>query len=140
MRHHRVTEYCSSSQGFLRITYISRIFAHYIYQNFDHDFRGQKRKSLDVETIVMAADIFPRRSNHFPNSIWMHFVGIWSWVKSPLGRVLNKELECCFFISFLSNIPWYSGSGNEFFLVKVCHLEGQLKIAIRVSSKGNSWH
>ena len=98
---------------------------------FYHNSRGQERKSFDVEAIIMAADIFPRRSNHFPNSILMHFVGIWSWVKSPLGRVSNKELECCLFISFLSNIPWYSGSGDKFFLVIVCHLEGQLKIAIR---------
>ena len=43
---------------------------------FDPDSRGQERKSFDVETIMMAADIFPRRSNHFPNSILsrIHFV------------------------------------------------------------------
>ena len=117
---------------------------------FDHNFRGQERKSFDVETIVMAADIFPRRSNHFPNSVLsrihfvfcqgyilyfvkylyfvkdtfctltsicilsrMHFMGMWSWVKSPLGRVSIKELECYFFISFLSNRLWYCGSGEK---------------------------
>ena len=49
-----------------------------------------------------------------------------------LGEVKEvRELECYFFNSFLSNMPWYSGSGDKFVLVKVCHLEGQLKIAIR---------
>ena len=69
----------------------------------------------------------------------MYFVKYLYFVKNAfcgnveLGEVTPwiKELECCFFISLLSNMAWYSGSGDKFVLVKVCHLEGQLKIAIK---------